>query len=61
MPMYAIDDAYHQAFEEIVPVEWFNPEVVVAQLGAETHYSDPLTSLSLTLTGYSYIAIWSIE
>lgn len=57
MPMYAGNDEYHTAFEEIVPplFEWFKPEVVVAQLGVDAHYLDPLTSLNLTLTGYSYL------
>jgi acetoin utilization protein AcuC len=54
MPMYAGDPEYLQAFEEIVPplFEWFRPDVVVAQVGVDAHYSDPLTSLNLTLTGY---------
>jgi acetoin utilization protein AcuC len=57
MPMYATDEAYRRAFEEIVPrlFEWFKPDVVVGQFGADTHYSDPLTSLNLTLNGYSYL------
>lgn len=57
MPMYSTDEAYRRAFEEIVPVlfEWFKPEVVVAQFGVDTHYSDPLTSLNLTMEGYSYL------
>jgi acetoin utilization protein AcuC len=57
MPMYAGDDEYCRAFEEIVPslFEWFKPEVVVAQLGVDTHYSDPLTSLNMTLSGYTYL------
>ena len=57
MPMYATDEAYRRAFEEIVPVlfEWFKPDVVVAQFGVDTHYSDPLTSLNLTLGGYGYL------
>jgi acetoin utilization protein AcuC len=57
MPMYSTDEAFSHAFEEIVPrlFEWFKPEVVVAQFGADTHYSDPLTSLNMTLTGYSYL------
>jgi acetoin utilization protein AcuC len=54
MPMYAGDEAYRLAFEETVPAlfEWYKPEAVVAQLGIDTHYSDPLTSLTLTLNGY---------
>jgi acetoin utilization protein AcuC len=57
MPMYATDQEYYLAFEEIVPklYEWFRPEVVVAQLGVDTHYSDPLTSLNLTLKGYTHM------
>lgn len=55
MPMYAGDDEYSLAFGEIVPAlfEWYRPEVVVAQLGVDTHYSDPLTSLNVTLNGYT--------
>ncbi len=57
MPMYSGDDEYRTAFEEIVPplFEWFKPDVVVSQLGVDTHYTDPLTSLNLTLTGYTYL------
>ncbi|MGA9098150.1 MAG: acetoin utilization protein AcuC, partial [Methanotrichaceae archaeon] len=63
MPMYAGDDEYHLAFEEIVPplFEWFKPDVVVAQLGVDAHYLDPLTSLNLTLTGYSYLVNRIVE
>jgi acetoin utilization protein AcuC len=54
MPMHAVDEMYHHAFDEIVPTlfEWFRPQVVVSQLGADTHHSDPLTSLNITLNGY---------
>lgn len=54
MPQYSGDDAYIHAFEEIIPslFNWFRPKAVVAQIGIDTHYSDPLTSLRLTLGGY---------
>jgi len=54
MPPGSGDIAYERAFEEIVPplFEKFRPGVVVAQLGADAHYSDPLTDLNLTLSGY---------
>jgi acetoin utilization protein AcuC len=54
MPMYAGDEEYGRAFDEIVPrlFEWFEPQAVVAQIGVDTHYSDPLTTLNMTLTGY---------
>lgn len=57
MPMYSGDEQYRRAFDEIVPplFEWFRPQVVVAQMGVDTHYSDPLTSLNLTLNGYAYL------
>ena len=63
MPMYAGDDEYRHAFEEIVPrlFEWFRPDAVVAQLGVDTHYSDPLTSLNVTMTGYTYLVRRIIE
>ncbi|VVB71887.1 Histone deacetylase domain protein [uncultured archaeon] len=63
MPMYAADKEYCLAFEEIVPklYEWFQPEVVVAELGIDTHYSDPLTSLNVTLKGYTYMVRRLIE
>ncbi len=55
MPRYSGDEAYLCAFGEIAPalVSWFKPEAVVAQIGVDTHYSDPLTSLRLSLQGYS--------
>ncbi len=57
MPMYAGNEDYISAFEEIVPpvFEWFKPQVVVAQLGIDAHYSDPLTSLNVTMEGYAYM------
>jgi acetoin utilization protein AcuC len=63
MPMYSGDGEYRSAFEEIVPplFEWFQPEAVVAQLGVDTHYSDPLTSLNMTLAGYTYLVRRIIE
>lgn len=57
MPQLAGDSAYSTAFDQIVPplFAWFKPDVVVAQLGVDTHYYDPLTTLSLTLSGYAYL------
>ena len=54
MPRNSGDDAYEKAFEEIVPVlfSFFKPDAVVAQLGVDTHYSDCLTSLKMTVDGY---------
>jgi len=49
------DEVYLWAFEEIVPplVRRFQPDIVVSQLGVDTHYRDPLTHLCLTTFGYT--------
>ena len=49
------DTTYLWAFREIVPplVTRFKPDVVVSQLGCDTHYLDPLTHLMLTTEGYT--------
>ena len=63
LPMYSGDREFIRAFEEVVPrlFRWFRPEVVVAQIGADTHYSDPLTSLNVTLKGYTHAVRRIIE
>jgi acetoin utilization protein AcuC len=42
------------AFSEIVPplLERFQADLIVTQLGVDTHYSDPLAELSLTTRAY---------
>ncbi len=57
LPRYTFDDAYLYAFRELVPplAEAFEPEIIVTQLGADTHINDPLTDLSLTTVAYSEI------
>jgi len=54
MPPLATDDAYRLAFDEVVAplARAFAPDVVVAQLGVDAHYSDPQTDLGMTLPGY---------
>lgn len=51
------DEAYLWAFREVaLPlVERFNPDVLVTQLGCDTHFLDPLTHLCLTTHGYSAV------
>lgn len=48
------DEVFIFAFKEIVPplVKAFNPDLIIAELGADTLASDPLTHLSLTNNGY---------
>jgi acetoin utilization protein AcuC len=55
LPQHAGDGCYRLAMTEFVEpvVTGFRPAVLVAQLGADAHHGDPLTSLGLTLTGYA--------
>jgi acetoin utilization protein AcuC len=48
------DEVYLWAFNEIVPplIEAFRPGILVAQLGCDSHFQDPLSHLSLSLGGY---------
>jgi acetoin utilization protein AcuC len=48
------DEVYAYAFEAVVPplVQSFSPHIIVAELGADTLISDPLTHLKLTNNGY---------
>lgn len=54
LPQNANDECYRRVFSEIVsPVaRAFAPDVIVAQLGVDAHYDDPLTNLGVTLPGY---------
>lgn len=49
------DEVYHEAFEAVVPplLRAFRPDVVVAQLGIDSHRTDPLTHLALTVQGFT--------
>jgi acetoin utilization protein AcuC len=48
------DEGWLQAFRAVVPgvVRRFGPEVLVTQLGCDTHHSDPLAHLRLTTGAY---------
>jgi acetoin utilization protein AcuC len=54
---YTGDSVYLWAFREIVPplIARFEPDVLVTQLGTDTHYLDPLTHFQLTTAGYADI------
>lgn len=49
---------YLDAFDAIVPaaIDAFAPEVLVTQLGCDTHVTDPLAHLALTLDDYHVLA-----
>jgi acetoin utilization protein AcuC len=59
LPPFTGDDGWRAAFEEIVPplVEAFAPQVLVTQLGCDSHHLDPLANLSLTTAAYRYAAV----
>ncbi|HEX8099775.1 MAG TPA: acetoin utilization protein AcuC [Actinomycetota bacterium] len=54
LPPYTLDEEWLTAFREIVPplVSNWKPEVLVTQLGCDTHYSDPLAMVGLTTKAY---------
>jgi len=52
------DDAVYQpAFDAVVPplLQAFKPDVMVLQLGIDSHRTDPLTHLSLTVQGFAAV------
>src|SRR5574342_736934 len=49
------DEIFLWAFDQVVPplLAAFHPDVVVTQLGIDTHHTDPLTNLAMTTTGFA--------
>jgi acetoin utilization protein AcuC len=58
LPPFTGDEAWLRAFHEVVPplVEAFHPEILVTQLGCDSHHTDPLANLSLTTAAYRQAA-----
>jgi acetoin utilization protein AcuC len=54
LPADTGDDGWLEAFRNVIPpaVERFGPDVLVTQLGCDTHASDPLAQLRLTTRAY---------
>jgi acetoin utilization protein AcuC len=54
---YTGDELYLWAFRQVVPpaVARFAPDVLVTQLGVDTHFADPLAQLLLTTQGYEAV------
>src|SRR5205085_12318248 len=54
LPPFTGDDAWLRAFREVVPplVETFAPEILVTQLGCDSHHTDPLANMGLTTAAY---------
>jgi acetoin utilization protein AcuC len=53
LPPHVDDQQYLWAFNRIVPplIDRFKPDILVSQLGVDTHYRDPLANLALTTAG----------
>jgi acetoin utilization protein AcuC len=58
LPPNTTDELYLPAFDAVVPalVRAFEPEILVTQLGCDTHYTDPLAHLALTTRCYQGLA-----
>ena len=54
---YTDDETYLWAFREVVPplLGAFKPDVLVTQLGIDTHVLDPITHIRLTVQGYTQL------
>ena len=54
LPPFTGDDAWLDAFRSVVPplVTRFAPDVLVTQLGCDTHATDPLAQMQLTTRAY---------
>ncbi|MXY21025.1 MAG: acetoin utilization protein AcuC [Dehalococcoidia bacterium] len=52
---YTSDEVYLWAFRQTVPhlLDAFRPDVIVTQLGIDSHYRDPITHLALTVQGFA--------
>ena len=57
LPAGTDDEIFERAFEEMVPplLGAFKPDIVIGELGADTHFADPLSDLNLTNLGYSRV------
>jgi len=53
---YTDDEVYAQVFDAVIPplIGAFKPDVVVAQLGIDSHHTDPLTHLSFSVQGFAH-------
>ncbi|HZB04471.1 MAG TPA: acetoin utilization protein AcuC [Actinomycetota bacterium] len=54
LPPYTSDDGWLEAFRAVVPsrVRDHRPDVLVTQLGCDTHHTDPLAHLALSTRAY---------
>ncbi|MFQ6089504.1 MAG: acetoin utilization protein AcuC [Candidatus Methanofastidiosia archaeon] len=57
LPPFTTDNMYLEAFREIVPplIRKYKPQVLISQLGVDTHFKDPLTNMNLTVQGFAKV------
>ena len=58
LPIATVGSVYLKAFDDVVPaaLDAFDPDVLVTQLGCDTHMTDPLAHLALTTDDYQSLA-----
>ncbi|MCY4529053.1 MAG: acetoin utilization protein AcuC [Chloroflexi bacterium] len=54
---YTGDETYYWVFQQVVLplLDAFRPDVLVSQLGIDSHYRDPITHLALTTQGFGKV------
>lgn len=59
VPLYpnTDDEIYQLAFTSIVPpiINSFKPDILVSQLGIDTHFLDPITHMKITTQGFTEV------
>jgi acetoin utilization protein AcuC len=58
LPPHTGSDAFINAFDQMIPplIYQFNPEIIIYQAGVDTHYSDPLADIDLSIQTYYRLA-----
>ncbi|MDG6218896.1 MAG: histone deacetylase, partial [Candidatus Thermoplasmatota archaeon] len=58
LPPHTGSDAYLSAFDRIIPslIHQFTPEIIIYQAGVDTHHTDPLADLQLSVQTYYRLA-----
>lgn len=58
LPPFTDDAMWIRAFDAVVPplLHSYQPEVLVTQLGCDTHHTDPLTNMGLSTRGFRQTA-----
>lgn len=63
LPAYSGDRAYLRTFQEILEplVASFRPQLILASIGFDAHWRDPITELGLTIQGYYQLSQRLVE